>query len=482
VIGKAFWDVEHAPKDQSNRRKRLPQYAVWKMALHVVQYIAERMAVFCLASRHAILYDSLMKTTTLASKDSMSRSPLRHGLFLTALTLACFALSPRARATCQDACLTNNNTVQGDDALISLTSGSQDTAIGFAALFSDTTGFQNTAIGYHALWLNTTGNYNTAIGGEALQGNSTGDENTAIGHYALYSNTGSSNTATGRSALFANTTGNDNTATGDHALWSNTTGVENTATGHLALRNNQTGNGNTATGEEALFFNTTGINNTAHGASALYRNTTGNNNIALGVSAGFNLTTGDNNIYIGNAGNNGEHNKIRIGTIDTHKATFIAGISGVTVPAGVGVIVGADGKLGTVVSSARFKEAIKPMDKASAAILALQPVTFRYKKEIDADGTPQFGLVAEDVEKVNPDLVARDEQGKPYTVRYEAVNAMLLNEFLKEHRKVGELEAKLAKQEKEFSARFEEQDSKIQQVSAQLELSRSTPQTVAASR
>src|SRR5205814_6573041 len=110
-----------------------------------------------------------------------------------------------------------------------------------------------------------------------------------------------------------------------------------------------------------------------------------------------------------------------------------------TVPSGVGVIVGSNGQLGTVVSSARFKDAIQPMDKASEAILALKPVTFRYKKDLDPDGIPQFGLVAEDVQKINPDLVARDEQGKPYTVRYEAVNAMLLNEFLKEHQTVQDL-------------------------------------------
>src|SRR4030095_10706884 len=139
---------------------------------------------------------------------------------------------------------------------------------------------------------------------------------------------------------------------------------------------------------------------------------------------------------IGNLGRAHESNTIRIGRTADQTATFIAGISGATVPAGVAVIVGADGHLGTTTSSARFKEAIKPMDKASEAILALEPVTFRYKHDLDPDGIPQFGLVAEQVEKVNPDLVARDDQGKPCTVRYEAVNAMLLNEFLKEHRKV----------------------------------------------
>ena len=221
---------------------------------------------------------------------------------------------------------------------------------------------------------------------------------------------------------------------------------------------------NTAIGVETLVRNTTGSSNTALGFFALINNTTGNNNIAVGEHAGSNLTIGSNNIDIGNFGKVGESNKIRIGTTGIQKATFIAGIRGVTVASGVGVIVGTDGKLGTVVSSARFKEAIKPMDKASETILALQPVTFRYKHELDPDGIPQFGLVAEEVEKVNPDLVARDDDGKPYTVRYEAVNAMLLNEFLKEHRKVEELEATVT----QLQAAFKTQAAQIQKVSSQL--------------
>ena len=288
-----------------------------------------------------------------------------------------------------------------------------------------------------------------------------------------------------------NETGSYNTANGADALYFNS-GSNNTATGADTLYSNTIGTRNTATGAGALYRNTTGIDNTAHGANALYRNTTGNNNIAVGVSAGFDLTTGNNNIYIGNTGNHGEYNKIRIGTIGVQKATFIAGISGVTVPAGVGVIVGTDGKLGTVVSSERFKDAIKPMENASEAILALKPITFRYKKELDPDGIPQFGLVAEQVEKVNPDLVVRDAKGEAYTVRYEAVNAMLLNEFLKEHRTVQELKSTVASQEatiaqlKEdfratvarLSERLEEQASQIQKVSAQLEVSKPMPQVV----
>ena len=234
-------------------------------------------------------------------------------------------------------------------------------------------------------------------------------------------------------ALFENTTGWANTAVGAGALEVNSTGVWNTAVGSSALQDNA-GSYNTAIGFNALFFDTTGNNNTATGANALTGNTSGSNNIAVGFDAGINLTTGSNNIDIGNAGLAGESGKIRIGTKPAQKATFIAGISGVTVANGVGVIINTQGQLGTVVSSERFKDSIQPMDKASEAILALQPVTFHYKHELDPNGIPQFGLVAEEVEKVNPDLVARDEQGKLYTVRYEAVNAMLLNEFLKEHK------------------------------------------------
>ena len=208
--------------------------------------------------------------------------------------------------------------------------------------------------------------------------------------------------------------------------------------GFAALVSNTIGNNNTAAGDNALFSNTTGSQNTATGFGALFNNTTGGSNIALGINPGTNLTTGSNNIDIGSSGVGGESNKIRIGTKPAQKATFIAGISGVTVANGVGVIINPQGQLGTVVSSERFKDEISPMDKSSEAILSLKPVTFHYKKELDPDAIPQFGLVAEDVANIDPDLVAKDEEGKPYTVRYEAVNAMLLNEFLKEHKKVEE--------------------------------------------
>ncbi len=241
----------------------------------------------------------------------------------------------------------------------------------------------------------------------------------------------------------------------------------NTALGSGALTDNTTGFGNTAVGWEAMELNTTAMNGP---------NLSGSFNIALGIDAGVNLSTGDYNIDIGNEGVAGESGTIRIGTVGTQAATYIAGIRDARFARGTAVAVGitADGQLGVRASSARFNEAIQSMDEASEAILSLKPVTFHYKHELDPDGIPQFGLVAEDVEKVNPDLVARDEEGKPYTVRYEEVNAMLLNEFLKEHRKVQEMEANATKQQKQIDALT----AGLQKVSAQLELSKSAPQTV----
>jgi hypothetical protein len=270
-----------------------------------------------------------------------------------------------------------------------------------------------------------------------------------------------------------------NTASGSEALYNNTTAFFNTATGSEALFNNTTGLSNTANGYQALFSNTTAGSNTANGVQALYR-TTGGGNIALGFQAGVNLTTGDNNIDIGNTGVAGESNKIRIGRQGTHNGTFIAGISGVGV-SGTQVVVNAMGKLGVATSSARFKEAIKPMDKASEAIHALKPVTFCYKEGLDPEGITQFGLVAEEVEKVNPDLVMKDVEGKVYTVRYDAVNAMLLNEFLKEHRKNEEQEKTIAELKSgmtALAATVNEQAAQIQKVSRQLELTKAAPQTV----
>jgi trimeric autotransporter adhesin len=462
---------------------------------------------------------------------SLGRSPLRLGFLVIHLALACSALSPTVRAVDPppDGGYPGANTAEGEDALFSLTTGGYNTAIGFqalynitdsyfntangaAALYSNTTGGANTAIGSNALFANTTGAANTATGSGVMVSNTTGSSNTADGFFALLNNTtGNGNTGTGDSALLSNTTGSNNTANGLHALFSNTTGDFNTAYGESALGQNSTGGANTAIGEDALVSNTdgnwntaTGTNaliisngqfNTANGAGALENNTSGDNNIALGWEAGGNLTTGAYNIDIGNKGVAGESKTIRIGDVvatpyadgthPAHTATYIAGIMGKTSSRGTPVFINANGKLGTATSSARFKDEIKPMDKASEAILALKPVTFRYKKELDPDATPQFGLVAEDVAKVNPDLVVRDAEGKVYTVRYEAVNAMLLNEFLKAHRTVQELKSTVAQQEMNFQATVAQQQKQIealttglQKVSDQLELSKPAPQTV----
>jgi len=396
----------------------------------------------------------------------MNRTPCQLGLLLIPLILACFWLSPQARATCQEGCLTNFNTVLGEDALLNTTTGLANTAMGWKALTFNTTGGSNTAVGHGVLLHNTDGHDNTGFGYAALIENTSGFENTALGSGALFSNsTGINNTAVGGGALQINTTGNNNTGNGLAALNRNTTGSFNTANGVSALPFNTIGNGNTANGANALLNNTTGNNNTASGDSALANNTTGNNNIALGASAGTNLTTGSNNIYIDSRGRSTESGTIRIGT--QHGRTFVAGISGVTVAGGVGVIVDTNGQLGTVVSSKRFKDGIKPMERASEAILALKPVTFRYKHELDPKGIPQFGLVAEDVEKVNPDLVARDAEGKVFTVRYEAVNAMLLNEFIKARRQIDSQQQQI-----------EELTAGLQKVSARFELNKSAPQTV----
>ncbi len=395
-----------------------------------------------------------MKTTTSTISNSINNSLLRCGFIIMPFVLMCVATLPGARAVSPppDGGYPGGNTAEGTDALLSLSSGTN-----------------NTAIGADALANNVSGNDNTAVGFQALLNNSTGIANVASGAFALINNqTGDFNTATGTGALQANVGGDANTATGTAALSDNTSGINNTANG-----------------VNALFFNTTGHDNTADGLNALLNNKTGSSNIAVGSQAGSNLTSGSNNIDIDARGIAGEANTIRIGRSGMQTKTFIQGIRGVTVANGVGVIVGTTGQLGTVVSSARFKEAIKPMDKASEAILALKPVTFRYKKELDPDKIPQFGLIAEEVEKVNPGLVARDEEGKIMSVRYEAVNAMLLNEFLKEHRKNQQQEATITQLKKDLQANAALQQKQIdaltaglEKVNAQLEASKPAPQVV----
>ncbi len=368
--------------------------------------------------------------------------------------LVCLALVQNTQAVSPppDGGYPGANTAEGQEALLNFTTGDFNTAVGWLSLATLTTGQLNTAIGAGTLLINTA------------------DGNTATGAGALLNNTiGFGNTANGTFALSNNTTGNHNTAVGREALSSDTIGGSNTAIGRDALLNNDTGNNNTAVGREALLGNTTGESNVAIGRGALANSTAGVSNLALGIDAGNQVTTASNVIAIGHSG------------ADVSNTTWISNVFGVTPQSGTTapVVVSDTGQLGTVVSSERFKKDIATMEKASEAILALRPVTFHYKS--DTKETPQFGLVAEEVAKVNPALVLPDKEGKPYTVRYDAVNAMLLNEFLKEHLTVQDQGAIIAQQQKEIKLLKEElkaQASQIQKVSAQLQLRKPEPQTV----
>jgi Chaperone of endosialidase len=360
--------------------------------------------------------------------------------------VACFAFLPKAQAACgvPDAGCANFNLAEGQNALLSLTTGQWNTALGAFTLSSNTEGSFNTAVGTAALISNTAGR-NTAVGAGTLVNNVTGSGNTAVGTAALQ---------------HSNVSGLGigwNTAVGDQALFSATTGPWNVAVGVSAIHDNTTGFGNVGVGFNAL------------------SDTTGDANTALGHAAGSNATTGDGNVYIG-AGMNGvagesDHTYIRnVGTDE---------VSGGT--AAFVIVDTATGRVGHAPSSRRYKEDVKPMDKTSQAVFALKPVTFRYKKEIDRSRALSFGLIAEEVAEISPDLITRDREGKPETVRYEAVNAMLLNEFLKEHKKVEELQATVAQQQKGIevlTAQFKQQAAQIQKVSAQLEVNKPAAKVV----
>jgi Chaperone of endosialidase len=369
---------------------------------------------------------------------------------LIVFALLCLAAAgPKAQAVSPppDGGYPGFNTAEGDNALKNLTTGQGNTALGWFSLGLVTDSSFNTGVGVGALVLNTGGS-NTAVGAAALILNTTGERNTA----------------NGTAAMVNNDVGNDNTAVGDHALFSNTGGIGNTAVGFQALFNNISNDNNTATGKFALASNTIGSGNTATGNSALAENISGINNTALGRLAGNNVTTANNVICIG----------ANVPGANVDNICFIGNIFGVTTQNAdaIAVLVDSDGQLGTASSSKRFKKEIKPMDKASEAILALKPVTFHYKS--DSKDMPQFGLIAEEVAQVNPDLVVRDKNGEIYTVRYEAVNAMLLNEFLKAHRAMEE-------QRKEIDAlkaQLKEQATLIQKVNDELQLNRSTRQVV----
>ena len=377
--------------------------------------------------------------TTQHLKKSIGRSSSRLALFLIPLVFACFVLSHAVRAVSPtpDGLYPGMNVAEG----------------GPGALFSLTTGTNNTATGWRALFRNTTGERNTADGSGALLSNTDGTDNTA----------------TGAGALSDLTAGIGNTAVGSNTLADLTDGFANTAMGTGTLGSLKNGFNNTAMGVGALVELQLGFFNTAIGFGALSNSTGGSRNIAVGSDAGSEITNASNTICIGSAGAN------------VSNACFIGNTFGAGTPAGVPVLISDKGRLGTLISSKRFKEDIQAMDKASEALFSLKPVSFRYKKEIDPAGTPQLGLVAEDVEKVNPDLIVRDKEGKPYSVRYEQVNAMLLNEFLKEHKSVEQQQASItdlkstvAQQQKQIEALT----AGLQKVSAQVELSKPAPQTV----
>jgi hypothetical protein len=322
-----------------------------------------------------------------------------------------------------------SNTVYGQDAFDNNSSGVFNTAFGFETAYYNYSGSYNTATGTQALFFGTIGNANTATGYDALYGNAstTGNNNTATGYEALFSFiTASNNTATGYTALYSDTSGDDNTASGYEALYANTVGNYNNASGYYALRTNTSGSQNSAYGVQSLYSNATGNFNTASGTDALFHNSTGSTNIAEGYKAGYNLTTGSNNIDIGNQGVAGESDTIRIGTASTQTAAYMAGIFGTSVT-GNAVVVSSSGQLGVTVSSERFKTAIAPMGLATAKLRRLRPVSFTLKS--DVTGTRQYGLIAEEVARVYPELVIRDQAGRIDGVRYDELAPMLLNEM-----------------------------------------------------
>jgi hypothetical protein len=391
------------------------------------------------------------------------------------------------------------NTAVGYRALQNFTTGGSGgseqlglcTAVGFQAL-ANTTGIANSGFGYQALMSNTSGEFNTAIGLRALLGNTTGTGNTANGADALNNNaTGRYNTAIGVSALSFSSAANDNTAIGAFALLSNSTGQQNTAIGSEALRHNGGGSFNTAIGTTALVNNVGGQANTAMGYFALFDNTAGNGNTAFGNHAGEHLT-GSGNVCIGDTvgGVAGQSNVTRIRNIGS--TPIIDGTSVViSSTGGIG-----DGILGIPSSSRRYKEDIKSMDNASETLFALKPVTFRTKRNIDQSHVKHYGLIAEDVATIDPDLVVYNPDGTPETLRFNAINAMLLNEFLKEHKTVQELKSTVLEQQsivvqqrESFERRLADQEkqikalmSTVEKVNAQLEVNNSAPRVTANER
>jgi hypothetical protein len=404
-----------------------------------------------------------LKTTRRGKKGSTMNSLIQlkqtRSLFIAVLELACFGLMPRVQAVVPppDGCYPNFTTAEGCDALNFLTTGAGNTGLGWRSLFLDSTGSFNTGVGGGALALND-GDSNTAVGAGAILLNTSGERNTAVGTNAMVNNdTGNANTVVGAFALFSNVDGGANNAFGYNALFNHQTGDFNNAFGGFALYADESGGFNSAFGYGALNNNVSGNNNTAIGYGALSEST-GNNNTALGFFAGVNLAMGAGNVYIGANmfGAAGESNHTYIRNI---KDTTVSGGGSDTVTVNL-----TTGLLGHAASSRRYKEDIRPMEEASETLYRLKPVTYRYKKEVDRTQSPAFGLIAEEVAEVDPNLVARNAHGQPESVHYEMVNAMLLNEFLKEHRRNEEQQATIARLEKQVAALT----AGLQKVSAQL--------------
>ena len=442
---------------------------------------------------------------------SINRSPLRCGFFTMTIALCWFALSPPLKAVdCPSTCTAaGGNTGLGVNALTSVNPGAggiNNTAVGTNALTADTGGFYNVAVGSGALANNISGNFNMAIGAEALNQNNA-NFNLAIGFRVAFQNTiGNHLTGIGAAAMRNNTTAGFNTAVGADALRENTSTELNVAVGDSALTSFNgtaaTDGANTALGSIALVTLTSGQENVAVGRRALENSTSGSNNTSLGWRSGDGVLTGDGNTCIGSStctntssadnvvciGQNsaGENfsNRAYIPNVGQFTQNFVVGnVEFVTVRL-------SDGKLGHTVSSRRYKDDIKPMGDASELIYKLKPVSFRYKKTPEYQGDNlDYGLIAEDVAEIDPKLAIRDGKGQIESLRYVAIYNMMLNEFLKEHKKVEEQQASIADlkstvalQQKEMqvlTAQLKEQAAQIQKVSAQVEASKPAPKVVA---
>ena len=382
----------------------------------------------------------------------------RHIIFGAIFSALAFLPGVQAVVPPPDGCYPNFTTAEGCNALGSLTTGAANTGVGWFSLFSTTTGIGNTGVGAGALALNQADN-NTAVGGGALFLNTTGTENTAVGANALVHNdSGSDNNAFGTNALFGNVEGAFNNAHGRNALVANTAS-ENNAFGDLAMENNTSGSSNTAIGDDALRNNVDGSGNVAIGDEA----GTGlgpsvNNCIAIGAPGDGPFATFDNTCFIGSIF--GE----AVSDPGTQVPVYVDQFNNVGI---------------SNTSSRRFKHDIQPMDKASETLYRLKPVTFKFNS--DWKGTKQYGLIAEEVAEVDPQLVVHGKNGEVMAVHYEQINNMLLNEFLKEHKKVEELQATVAQQQKGMevlTAQLKEQAAQIQKVSAQLEMSKPAAKVV----